>query len=45
MARTEFSEIRGAVVAKPGALERLADLRADTREEIKVFEPRDGGGR
>lgn len=44
MTRIKFSELRSAVVAKPGALERLADLRADTPEEIQ-YEGRDGDDR
>ena len=42
MARTKFSELRDAVVAKPGAVERLAGLRADTLEEIRLYELRHG---
>ena len=42
MARTKFSELRDAVVATPGASERLADLRAETLEEIRLFELRHG---
>ena len=45
MARTKFSELRNTVVAKPGASERLADLRADTLEEIQLYELRVGEGR
>ena len=45
MTRTKFSELRNTVVAQPGAPERLADLRADTLEEIQLYEPRDGEGR
>ena len=42
MARTKFSELRDEVVAKPGARERLADLRADRLEEIRLYELRHG---
>ena len=42
MARTKFSELRDAVVAKPGAAERLAGLRAETLEEIRLYELRHG---
>ena len=42
MARTKFSELRDAVVAKPGAVERLAGLRAETLEEIRLYELRHG---
>jgi predicted XRE-type DNA-binding protein len=38
MARTKFSELRDAVVAKAGAAERLAGLRADILEEIRLYE-------
>jgi transcriptional regulator with XRE-family HTH domain len=38
MARTKFSELRATVVAKPGAVERLAGLRAKTLEEIRLYE-------
>ena len=38
MARTKFSELRDAVVAKPGAAERLAELRVGTMEEIRLYE-------
>ena len=38
MARTKFSELRDAVVAKHGAAERLARLRAETMEEIRLYE-------
>jgi hypothetical protein len=40
MARTKFSELRDTVVAKPGAPERLARLRAETLEEIRLYELR-----
>ena len=42
MARTKCSELRDAVVAKPGATERLAELRAETMEEIRLYELRHG---
>jgi transcriptional regulator with XRE-family HTH domain len=42
MARTKFSELRDTVVAKPGAVERLAGLRAETLEEIRLYELRHG---
>jgi hypothetical protein len=42
MARTKFSELRDAVVAKPGAAERLAGLRAETLEEIRLYQLRHG---
>jgi hypothetical protein len=34
MARTKFSELRNAVMAKPAATKRLAALRVETLEEI-----------
>lgn len=40
MARTKFSGLRDTVVAKPGAVERLAGLRAETLEEIRLYELR-----
>jgi len=42
MARAKFSRLRDAVVAEPGAAERLADLRAETLEEIRLYELRHG---
>jgi DNA-binding XRE family transcriptional regulator len=42
MARTKFSELREQVVARPGATERLTDLRSDTLEEIRLFQLRHG---
>jgi DNA-binding XRE family transcriptional regulator len=42
MARTKFSELRDTVVAEHGAPERLADLRAETLEEIRLYELRHG---
>jgi hypothetical protein len=40
MARTKFSELREAVEARPGARERLAAKRAETLEEIRLYEVR-----
>ncbi len=40
MARTKFSALRDTEVAKPGAVERLAGLRADTLQEIRLYELR-----
>lgn len=40
MARSKFSELRDAVVAKPGASERQAGLRDETLEEIRLYELR-----
>ena len=42
MARTKFSELGDAVVAKPGAAERLAVLRVETLEEFRLSELRHG---
>lgn len=42
MARTKFSELRVQVDAKPGAAERMAVLREDTLEEIRLYELRHG---
>ena len=42
MARTKCSELRDAVVAKPGATERLAALRGETLEGIRLYELRHG---
>ena len=42
MGRTKFAELRDAVVAEAGAVERLAGLRADTLEEIRLYELRRG---
>lgn len=42
MARTKFSELRDSVVAKTGTAERLAGLRAETLEEIRLYELRHG---
>jgi len=40
MARTKFSELRKNVDARPGAAERLAAKRAETLEEIRLYELR-----
>ncbi len=40
MARTKFSELRQEVEARPGAAERLAAKRAETLEEIRLYELR-----
>jgi hypothetical protein len=40
MARTKFSELREAVEARPGARERLAAKRAETLEEMRLYELR-----
>lgn len=40
MARTKFSELRNEVAARPGAKERLAAKRAETLEEIRLYELR-----
>jgi DNA-binding Xre family transcriptional regulator len=40
MARTKFSELRKDVDARPGAAERLAAKRAETLEEIRLWELR-----
>jgi DNA-binding Xre family transcriptional regulator len=40
MARTKFSELRKQVEARPGAAERLAAKRAQTLEEIRLYELR-----
>jgi DNA-binding XRE family transcriptional regulator len=42
MARIKFSEPRTDVVARPGATERLAALRVETLEEIRLYELRHG---
>jgi DNA-binding XRE family transcriptional regulator len=42
MARTKFSELREQVLARPGAEERLAALRDETVEEIRLYELRHG---
>ncbi len=40
MGRTRFSELRKDVDARPGAAERLATKRAETLEEIRLWELR-----
>ena len=40
MGRKNFSELAKQVEARPGAKERLAALRAETLEEIRLFELR-----
>jgi DNA-binding Xre family transcriptional regulator len=40
MARTNFSELRKQVEARPGAKGRLAAKRAETLEEIRLYELR-----
>ena len=40
MARTKLSELRDAAVAKPGAADRLAGLRAEKLEEVRLYELR-----
>lgn len=40
MARRKFSELRKEIEARPGAQERLAALRAETLEEIRLYELR-----
>jgi hypothetical protein len=40
MARTKFSELRKQVETRPGAAERLAAKRAETLEEIRLYELR-----
>jgi DNA-binding XRE family transcriptional regulator len=40
MTRTKFSELRKQVDARPGSAERLAAKRADTLEEIRLYELR-----
>jgi hypothetical protein len=42
MPRTNFSDLRKPVVARPGAPDRLADARTETLEEIRLFELRRG---
>jgi predicted XRE-type DNA-binding protein len=42
MTRTTFTELADQVAAKPGAAERLARLRAETLDEIRLFELRHG---
>jgi hypothetical protein len=38
MGRTEFSELRKEVEARPGARERLAASRSETLEEMRLEE-------
>jgi transcriptional regulator with XRE-family HTH domain len=40
MARHKFSELRQELEARPGAKERLAEKRAETLEEIRLYELR-----
>ncbi len=40
MARKNFSELRAEVEARPGATERLAELRAETLKEMRLYELR-----
>lgn len=40
MARTKFSELRAEVEARPGAEERLGVKRAETLEEVRLYELR-----
>ncbi len=40
MARTKFSQLRREVEARPGASDRLAAKRAETLEEIRLWELR-----
>jgi len=40
MTRTKFSELRKKVETHPGAVARLAELRAETLEEIRLYELR-----
>jgi len=42
MATTKFSTLSDAVVAREGAAERLAELRLETLEEIRLYELRHG---
>ncbi len=42
MARPSSPNLGDAVVAKPGACERLAGMRAETVEEIRLYELRHG---
>ncbi len=43
MARTKFLDLRKDVEARPGARERLAAARAETLEEIRLYEPSHAG--
>jgi DNA-binding transcriptional regulator YiaG len=40
MARHKFSDLRQQLEARPGAKERLAEKRAETLEEIRLYELR-----
>lgn len=40
MARTNFSDLRTEVLNRPGAAERLAAQRAETMDEIRLYELR-----
>jgi len=40
MARTQFSELRKQVEEHSGAVERLSELRAETLDEIRLYELR-----
>ena len=40
MARTKFTKLREEVLARPGAPERVARARAETLEEIRLYELR-----
>jgi DNA-binding transcriptional regulator YiaG len=40
MARTNFDNLRRAVEARPGAKQRLAAARAETLEEMRLYELR-----
>jgi DNA-binding Xre family transcriptional regulator len=40
MARKNFNELRAQVEARPGAAGRLAELRAETLDEIRLYELR-----
>ena len=42
MARKKFSDLRDEVIARPGAADRLAELRKETLEEIRLYELRHG---
>ena len=42
MATIKLSALRDAVVAREGAAERLAELRLETLEEIRLYELRHG---
>ncbi len=42
MARTKFQTLRTEVEERPGASQRLAALRSETLEELRLFELRHG---